>query len=124
MTFNELQKRFPNCSADFLRANANGTAIPDRDRWEAPVVERHTGNGAVGSLPVQAGAIQKFLVRVTSFRRRLLDTDNLAEKYHVDLCRYAGIIPSDAPGVTQIEVRQEKVRKKEREFVRIQIFRL
>lgn len=87
-------------------------------------MERPAGHGAVGALRLQENAGKKFHVRLTSFRRRLLDEDNLAEKYHVDLCRYAGVLPSDAPGTAKIEVSQEKVGSKEREFVRIQIYEI
>jgi hypothetical protein len=73
-----------------------------------------------GNKPIQAASNQgshtgKLLVRVTSFRRRLLDEDNLVEKWHVDALRYAGILPSDAPGDAKIEVGQEKVATKEEE---------
>lgn len=79
--------------------------------------------------PLAAGEAQKpdsgkFLVRVTSRRRRLLDEDNLAEKFHVDCCRYAGLIPSDAPECARIEVRQEKVGKTEREETRVEVIKL
>jgi len=77
----------------------------------------------MGAVQVQKAIGGSFLVRVTSYRRRLLDEDNLCEKFHVDLCRYAGIIPSDAPGQTKIEVSQKKVGSKEAEFVRIEIYR-
>lgn len=78
-------------------------------------------DAALGTAQVQDGTGARILVRVTSFRRRLLDEDNLCEKFHTDLCRYAGLIPSDAPGTTKIEVSQEKVGSKEAERVRIEI---
>jgi hypothetical protein len=87
-------------------------------------VERDLGNGAVGAVQVQERLGERFLVRVTSHRRRLLDEDNLCVKYHVDLCRYAGALPSDAPGTATIEIHQEKVGPKEAERVDIQIYRL
>lgn len=57
----------------------------------------------------------KYRVCCTSFRRRLLDEDNLAEKYHVDACRYSGLLPDDAPDRCQISVSQVKVKTKEEE---------
>lgn len=97
--------------------------VPDRDTRQTPIVERHLGHGAVGEVQVQTGVGGRFFVRVKSFRKRLLDEDNLCEKYHCDLCRYAGILPSDAPGTAKIEVCQQKVGFKEREFVRIEIYK-
>jgi hypothetical protein len=64
---------------------------------------------------------QKFLVRVTSIRTRLLDEDNLCEKYHVDLCRYAGIISGDEAGTAKIETSQRKAKKGEAEHTLIEI---
>ena len=64
---------------------------------------------------------QRFLVRTTSVRNRLLDEDNLCEKYHVDLCRYAGIIPGDEAGTTKIETTQRKAHKGEEEHTLIEV---
>lgn len=85
-------------------------------------LERNPGHGAMGALQVQGRIGCRFLVCVTAFRRRLLDEDNLCEKYHVDLCRYAGALPGDEAGRTKIEVSQQKVGSKEREFVKIEIY--
>lgn len=87
-------------------------------------LERNLGDGAVGAVQVQRGLGRRFLVRIKSFRKRLLDEDNLCEKYHCDLCRYAGALPSDAPGTATIEVTQEKVGPKEPERVEIEVWEL
>lgn len=84
---------------------------------------------AFGNAPLATGKVQettrgRFLVCVTSFRKRLLDEDNLAEKYHVDLCRYAGALPADSPDKTRIEVRQIKTGKGEPERVTIEVWRI
>ena len=63
-------------------------------------------------------------MRVTSIRKRLADEDGLCEKYFVDLCRYAGIIPDDAPGVCKIQTGQRKAEKGEEEHTLIEIFNL
>lgn len=49
------------------------------------------------------------VVRITSFRLRLLDERNLADKYFTDALIYAGILHGDSPDEAQIIVRQEKV---------------
>jgi len=87
-------------------------------------LERRVRDGTMGAVQVQKRISGRFFVRVTSFRHRLLDEDNLCEKYVCDLCRYAGALPSDAPSKAKIEVAQEKVGSKEREFVRVEVFKI
>jgi hypothetical protein len=99
---NELKRYFPNAGQAFLALN--------------------TDNLATGQ--VQERSSQRFLVRVTSIRKRLLDEDNLCEKYHVDLCRYAGMLPGDEAGTTKIETTQRKALKAEEEQTIIEIFSL
>lgn len=94
------------------------------DSGQTPKLERDLGDGTVAALPVQAGLGRRFLVRIKAFRKRLLDEDNLCCKYHVDLLRYSGVIPSDAPGIAKIEVCQEKVGPKEPERVEIEVYKL
>ena len=93
---------------------------------EAPpaVVECHLRLGPLAEGEAQKRDSGKFLVRVTSFRRRLLDEDNLCEKYHIDCCRYAGLLPGDDPSQARIETRQEKVRSKADERTEIVIERI
>lgn len=86
-----------------------------------PVLEPNTGAGTLGKGKTQKGNPRKFLVRVKDFRHRLLDEDNLCEKYHVDCLRYAGLLPSDAPGQAKIEVSQEKIGREERPRIEIEI---
>ena len=116
MTQNEITRRFPNASAAFIAANLD----PDHS---GPVafVEPDSGHAPLAAETVQRPAGRKFFVRVASFRRRLLDEDNLCEKYHVDLCRYAGAIPDDAPGQVKIEVGQVKSKHEE---ILIEIYEL
>jgi hypothetical protein len=85
-------------------------------------MELGLGDGALGQGQPQEANPSRFLVRVTSFRRRLLDEDNLCEKFHVDCCRYAGLLPSDAPGQTRIEVAQFTVKDEADERTEIEIF--
>jgi len=116
MTQNEILRRFPNASAAFIAANL------DADHsGPVAVVEPDSGDAPLAAETVQGPAGRKFFVRVTSFRRRLLDEDNLCEKYHVDLCRYAGAIPDDAPDQVKIEVGQIKSRREE---ILIEIYEL
>ena len=117
MTRHEITTRFPNASAAFIRSNLS----PD-DTGTPPVVESNPWDAPLGAEEVQRPVGERFLVRVTSIRKRLLDEDNLCEKYHVDLCRYAGVLPDDAPGKVQIEVFQQKAAKGESEQTLIEVF--
>lgn len=98
------------------------TRILTGDRRTVAELESDSSDAALGAAQVQKNSGSRFLVRVTSFRRRLIDEDNLCEKYHVDLCRYSGALFGDGPATTKIEVSQEKVKAKDREFVRIEIY--
>ncbi len=86
-----------------------------------PIMESDLRDGALGKGKTKKGHTGRVLIRVTSFRVRLLDEDNLCEKFHVDCCRYAGLLSSDAPGQTKIETGQVKVRRKDQEHVLIEI---
>ena len=91
------------------------------DTGKAPVFERTAGNAALVETQVQGRAGDRILVRIESIRKRLLDEDNLISKYHTDLCRYSGLIPSDAPGICKIETTQRKAAKGEAERTEITI---
>ena len=102
-----------------------GRALLQTDTPGAPSeLERIARHGALGALQIQKGIGGRFLVRVTAVRCRLLDEDNLCEKYHVDLCRYAGILPQDSPGTAKIEVCQRKADPGEQEAVTVEVFRI
>jgi hypothetical protein len=117
ITPHELRTFFPNASKSAFRAN-----LPPDDPRPAAKLESNPGDGALGPEKIQRRFGPRLLVRVTSRRKRLLDEDNLCEKYHVDLCRYAKILPSDAPGKLKIEVCQVKTVKGEPEETVIEIF--
>ena len=85
-------------------------------------MERDSRNAPLEEKEVQRRTGERVLVRVTSFRKRLLDEDNLCEKYHIDLCRYAGVILGDEAGQTKIEVCQIKIGKKDKEITLVEVF--
>lgn len=123
-----LAERFPNASKSFVKLNAaHATAPTDilaHDTDTPAILERYSGASSLGKKKDKGSDSVRFLVRVTSFRVRLLDEDNLCEKYHVDCCRYAGVLPDDAPEKTSIEVSQQKVSRKEDERITIDIYRI
>ncbi len=90
-------------------------------RRKASVVERNDEHEPLAKGQVQEAATARVFVRVTSVRKRLLDEDNLCEKFHVDCCRYAGLLLSDAPGKTSIKTTQRQAGKGEKEHIIIEI---
>jgi hypothetical protein len=120
----QLLDLFPHASESFRRLNRLPPSLPPHGISSRPVVERCPRARALGKAQAEACDTGRFLVRVTSYRRRLLDEDNLCEKYFVDCCRYAGLISGDEAGRTKIEVSQEKVARKEDERTEIEITRL
>ena len=98
------------------QAQADGDVASDSK------LERHDDNAAVGKGQAKGRSGQRYLIRITSFRRRLIDEDNLCSKLAIDCCRYAGLIPDDAPGVTKIESAQQKVGEESQERTLIEIF--
>lgn len=107
----------PNWTADQLRWYENNRkascAKPQPPVRHEPVAE------ATG----KAGHSGRVTVRIASFRRRLLDPDNLTggTKYFVDGARYAGLIPGDRPDQITLEVSQHKVSRKEDERTEIEL---
>jgi hypothetical protein len=125
VTEHEIKLRFPNATPAFIRLNATNAGQADihpDNSGKAAVLERNPGDGAMGEVQVQKRVGSKVLVRVTSIRKRLLDYDNLCEKYHVDLCRNSGVISGDGPATTLIEVCQQKAEPGAEEETRIEVF--
>lgn len=111
----ELSYLFPNSSPDFLARNSR----------KALKLERDSSDASLEKKKVQGRSGQKFLIRITSIRKRLIDEDNLCGKYHCDLCRYAsGGVFGDEAGKTKIEITQRKVEKGEEEKTLIEIYSL
>lgn len=95
----------------------------DHDSNEAQGAKLERDNRDALAIQTQAKARRpgKFIVRVVAFRCRLLDEDNLAEKFHVDALRYASILPCDSPGKASISVTQTKVENPDLERTEITI---
>ena len=89
-----------------------------------PKLERHDEYAAVGKGREKEANRERFLVRVTSVRNRLIDEDNLCVKLVVDCCRYAGLIPGDSAGEAKIEAFQRKVGKGEAAHTIVEITKL
>lgn len=119
MTERELRRRFPHASAEFLKANA---ALESQAAGPAAIVEPDSRDAPLATRQIQEATARRFLVRITSIRKRLLDSDNPCEKFLVDLCRYAGVICDDNYQQTKVEVVQRKCAKGETEKTVIQVW--
>lgn len=126
MNGNDIRRLFPNASAGLLAANTELPVITKEGTIQVAALraefERDSRDATLGAGEAKGGDSSRVLVRVTSIRRRLIDEDNLCEKYAVDCCRYAGLLHGDGPGQTKIEVRQRKAGKGEEEATLIEIF--
>jgi hypothetical protein len=76
--------------------------------------------------PLAAAETQKvhpglILVRITSYRQRLLDIDNLMPKWHLDCCRYGNLIPDDNPKAIEFSCSQIKVARKTDQRTEVEI---
>lgn len=81
-------------------------------------------DGTLRPTPTQKENPSLYKVSVISFRKRLIDPDNLIAKYHIDAIRYEGLIPDDSAKHIVLEVRQEKVFESNAERTEIEITRL
>ncbi len=119
--FEKATNAATNVRARAVEASRKADLLDNNSR-QASVLESDSRLRALGEVSIQKGTGHRFLVRVTAFRARLLDEDNLCEKYHVDLLRYSGAIPGDSPATTKIEVCQQKTEPGAREEVLIEVF--
>ena len=94
---------------------------PDSSQGASPIAQQTAWYGPLAAGKVENDYPRRFVVRVTSVRRRLLDEDNLAAKFFTDGCRYAGVLPSDAPGKTSVIEDQRQVKSKTDECTEIRI---
>lgn len=107
----------------YVRNQDGSYSQPSRadDTGQPAVTEQCPRAPASKAASSEKGNSAKFLVRITDVRKHLLDSDNLMCKFHVDCCRYAGLLPSDAPGTTTIQVEQRKARRGEPPYTQILI---
>jgi len=94
------------------------------DTRETPKLESNPRNEPLATPQTQEASKARFLVRVTSIRKRLIDEDNLCEKYVVDCCRYSGLLFGDSPDQAHIITTQRKATKGEAERIEIEIEQL
>ena len=105
-------------------ARRNPELNPNRCLGAVAEPECPVRDGAVRPPPTEKENPSLYKVSVISFRKRLIDPDNLIAKYHIDAIRYEGLIPDDSAKHIVLEVRQEKVHTKGIERTEITIERL
>ena len=86
--------------------------LTPNDRPPRPVSECCPCCGQMGPPEDEESHSARYGVRVTSYRVRPVDPDNLFAKWFVDALRYAGIIPDDRSVDIDYQITQEKVAKK------------
>ena len=116
MTRNEITRRYPNASESFIRANLG----PDGP-LPGPEPEQAVRPEPLAEVSGSQEDRQRYAVRITSYRTRLLDPDNLVGKAFVDCLRSAGILPDDTAALMDYSIRQEKVSKKKEERTEIEV---
>ena len=136
-----LADLFPKASASFLKLNQptnapqnttsnppipaiNTQSVLPSHRGPTPKPKRCARARPLAESQVKANDSRFYLVRVTSVRSRLIDTDNLVPKWHIDALRYAGILPSDAPDKARIETSQRKAKDGEAPHTQIQVIEI
>lgn len=86
-----------------------------------PEPERPVCDEPLGPPPGEKKNSSRSVIRITSFRQRLIDPDNPCPKYFIDSLRYAGLIPDDTPDCVVIQVEQKKVKRKTSQRTEIEI---
>lgn len=117
MTNEQYMQMLANGSKSLREVNAPSAG-------KVAIVEHSPRDAPLGTGKAKEPNAGRVLVRVTSVRKRLLDEDNICEKFHVDLCRYSGMLRGDEPDKTAIQTTQRKAGKEEEEHTMIEIFDL
>lgn len=88
------------------------------------ILKQAVRDAALHAYRGEAGRSDRFVICITSFRKKLLDTDNLCSKWFTDALRYAAILPGDSPDEAFIFTTQEKVADESEERTEIEITKL
>ncbi len=86
-----------------------------------PKLEQDTQHGPLAEGQAKEMAADRVHIRFESVRKRLLDPDNLCEKWTLDCLRYIGVIRGDEPDKITLETTQRKAAKGEAEHTLITI---
>lgn len=87
---------------------------------EMSIMERSVGPASVRPQDLTIPHSGRVFVRIKVFRQRLTDTGNDCWKYHLDACRYLGLLADDNDATIHLaEEPHERVKTKEEERVEI-----
>jgi len=92
--------------------NPNDTGTPAK-------LEQNTRHGTLAEKPTETHTTGRVHIRFESVRKRLLDPDNISEKWTLDCLRYIGVIRGDEPDKITLETTQRKAAKNEAEHTQI-----
>lgn len=121
MTRAEILARYPNASESFIRRNATPETVGSLPNTVTqPALRKLTAIQNAGQERSAGNA--RLRVKITSYRCRLLDADNLCPKFLIDALRYQGKIPDDSPDHIILEVGQEKVATRTEEGTLVEIW--
>jgi hypothetical protein len=109
MTFNAL----------FLRGSKDFLALTGA--LSAAELEQSLRHEQVAKVKGKKADPRRCVLRITSHRTRLLDTDNLCPKYFIDALRIAGVIEDDTAEHIDLQLSQEKVARRSEEKTVIEI---
>jgi hypothetical protein len=93
-----------------------------QDSRQTPELERPLGNAALGASEGKEAASGRVHIRFVSVRKRLLDPDNISEKWMLDALRYIGAIRGDEPDKITLETTQRKAARSEEEHTEVNIY--
>lgn len=97
----------PNWTVDQLIRYAYKT----KGQLPSPGIKPNVRPGPVRKVPAAKESTPRFIVRVKSYRSKLLDPDNLCAKSLIDGLRYSGLIPGDGPDQVEVSLTQELCEK-------------
>jgi len=84
-------------------------------------LEQDTRHGSLAEKPIETHTASRVHIRFESVRKRLLDPDNICEKWTLDCLRYIGVIRGDEPDKITLETTQRRANKGEEERTEITI---
>jgi len=97
-----IAKKFP-ISESTRRRNQVGGLPPD------PEPQQTVRHDSLGPKQRKKADSKRYKVCIVSYRKRLIDPDNLCPKYFIDALRYCGVIQDDTAKHIAVEISQEKV---------------
>jgi hypothetical protein len=87
--------------------------LKTRRQIPSPQPEPPVRHEPLGEDKREAQCTRRIGIRIVSFRKTLLDPDNLCVKYLIDGLRYCRVIPDDTAKDIELTVSQEKCAKED-----------